>query len=163
MPPDVRVSQPTNTRPAGVAIAIDPTNPARLVVGSNLDWVYYSWDGGRSWEERELHSEAFGVWGDPSAAFDSAGRAYYAHLSNTPDPGYWLDRIVVQRSTDGGATFETARVSESSFTASTTLFLGDSIGIAARDGRIHTVWTRMDGETLSIWSTFLDERTFFSR
>jgi len=110
-PPNVRVSSPENARPEEVAIAIDPTNPARLVIGSNLDFYYYSWDGGLPWTERRLLSPSFGVWGDPSIAFDPDGRVYYAHLSNPPETaeGYFIDRIVVQRSTDGGATFDGGR------------------------------------------------------
>ena len=104
----MRVSRPENPRPEEVAIAIDPTNPARLVIGSNLDFYYYSWDGGLTWTERRLLAPSFGVWGDPSIAFDPDGRVYYAHLSNPPETaeGFFIDRIVVQRSTDGGASFD---------------------------------------------------------
>jgi hypothetical protein len=45
-----------------------------------------------------------GVWGDPSVIFDAEGNLYYGHLSNPPD-GDFIDRIVVQRSTDGGQTW----------------------------------------------------------
>jgi hypothetical protein len=105
-PPNVLISTPGNNLPNEVAVAIDPSNPMRLAVGSNRDWVYYSWDGGASWEERQLVSAAHGVWGDPSVAFDADGRLYYAHLSNPPAPGYRIDRIVVQRSTNAGASFD---------------------------------------------------------
>jgi hypothetical protein len=105
-PLNVRLSTPGNTLPNEVAIAIDPTNPMRLAVGSNLNWAYYSWDGGSGWEERQLVSGAHGVWGDPSLTFDADGRLFYAHLSNPLPPGYRIDRIVVQRSTDGGASFD---------------------------------------------------------
>lgn len=106
-PPNVRVSRPENPRPQEVAIAIDPTNPARLVVGSNLDFFYYSWDTGLTWTEGKLLAPSFGVWGDPSIAYDPDGRVYYAHLSNPPEAeGFFIDRIVVQRSTDGGASFD---------------------------------------------------------
>jgi len=105
--PNVRVSRPENPRPEEVALAIDPTNPSRLVAGSNLDYYYYSWDGGLTWTERRLVAPSFGVWGDPSIAYDTAGNVFYAHLSNAPMPdGYFIDRIVVHRSTDSGATFD---------------------------------------------------------
>lgn len=105
-PPNVRLSSATNALPNEVAIAIDPTNPMRLAVGSNRDWAYYSWDGGLTWEERQLVSTTHGVWGDPSLAFDADGRLFYAHLSNPAPPGYRIDRIVVQRSTNAGASFD---------------------------------------------------------
>jgi hypothetical protein len=144
-PPNVRVSGETNTRPEEVAIAIDPTNLARIVAGSNLDWVYYSWDGGLSWEERSLRSDAFGVWGDPSLAFDSAGRLYYAHLSNTLDPGYFLDRIVVQRSTDAGASFDdgTATVPRPPRQQDKSWIAADLTGSRWQD-RLYVAWTEFD-------------------
>ena len=99
--PNVRVNNPASTSPEEVTIAINPANPLNLIAGANIDYVYYSTDGGWTWVQSSLHS-AYGVWGDPSLAFDAAGNAYYGHLSNPPSPGYWIDRIVVQKSTDGG-------------------------------------------------------------
>ena len=116
------------------------------MVGSNLDFHYYSWDGGLTWTERRLLAPSFGVWGDPSIAFDPEGRVYYAHLSNPPESeGFFIDRIVVQRSTDSGATFD------------------DGVGVAFRPpmnqdkswitpdltgspwrGRLYLAWTEFD-------------------
>ncbi len=50
-------------------------------------------------------TSSLGVWGDPCLMYDGLGNLFYAHLSNPPSPGYWIDRIVVQRSTDNGATW----------------------------------------------------------
>jgi len=44
------------------------------------------------------------VAGDPCVIFDALGNLYYGHLSN-PTDGSWLDRIVVQKSVDGGKTW----------------------------------------------------------
>ncbi len=101
--PNVRVSQAGSSDPNEVTIAVNPLNPQNLVAGANLDYYYYSRDGGRSWTERRLTS-SYGVYGDPCVRFDSLGNVYYAHLSN-PSFGDWLDRIVVQKSTDGGVTW----------------------------------------------------------
>jgi len=101
--PNVRVSLPTSTDPEEVTIAINPTNPANLVAAANLDYYFVSMDGGQSWVEAHLTS-SFGVAGDPSLTYDAAGNLYYGHLSY-PGPGQWLDRIVVQKSTDGGITW----------------------------------------------------------
>jgi hypothetical protein len=49
-------------------------------------------------------SNELGVWGDPVVLFDSLGNLYYSHLSN-PISGWWIDRIVVQRSTNNGLTW----------------------------------------------------------
>jgi hypothetical protein len=69
--------------------------------------------------------------------------------------------VFVARSTDGGATFQNRRVSESPFTPDTSLFFGDYNNIAALDGQVYPVWTRMEGGRLSIWTALIDERTFW--
>ncbi len=98
---------PPSTFMSEVTIAVNPANPRELVAGANLNNVFHSTDGGASWTPYGTISSSFGVWGDPCVVFDDAGYAYYAHLSYGQRPeGHWIDRIVVQRSTDGGATWD---------------------------------------------------------
>jgi len=101
--PNVRVSQVGSTDPEEVTISINPTNPLNLAAGANIDYYYYSMDGGLTWTEGQLTSP-LGVWGDPCVLFDAEGNLYYSHLS-FPVAGNWLDRIVVQKSMDGGITW----------------------------------------------------------
>lgn len=93
--------------PCEPSICINPTNPDNIVAGSILDWAYTSMDGGKTWETQRLSSE-YGVWGDPCIVADNEGNFYYFHLSAT-EMGGWetrmLDRIVCQRSEDGGQTW----------------------------------------------------------
>ncbi len=91
--------------PEEMTIAVNPLNPDNLIAGANINIYYISTDGGYSWAEGALTSQ-YGVYGDPCVIFDSLGNAFYAHLSN-PIEGEWLDRIVVQKSTDGGQTWNT--------------------------------------------------------
>jgi len=90
--------------PEEPAIYIDPGNPDKLVAGANLNNLYYSDDGGFTWTVKILSSSTNGVWGDPVTIVDTAGNYYYFHLSNPPS-GNWIDRIVCQKSTDGGLTW----------------------------------------------------------
>jgi hypothetical protein len=90
--------------PEEVAIAINPLNPNILAGGANISSFYRSTNGGQSWIESELVSNDLGVWGDPVVLFDSLGNLYYVHLSN-PISGWWIDRIVVQKSTNNGLTW----------------------------------------------------------
>jgi len=100
--PNVRMSTPGNT-PEEMTIAVDPANPTHLAAGANLSYVYRSFTTGASWTEGTM-SSTLGVAGDPVTLYDVEGNLYYVHLSS-PITGDWLDRMVVQRSGDGGATW----------------------------------------------------------
>lgn len=89
--------------PKEPSICINPKNTNELVAGANGDNFFYSHDGGLTWESGHLTS-SWGVWGDPCLVADTSGNFYYSHLSNTGGSG-WLDRIVIQKSTDGGQTW----------------------------------------------------------
>lgn len=89
--------------PSEVSIMMDPNNTDRLVAGSNLRSFYYSTNGGLNWTRGGLTS-SYNVWGDPCIIVDTLGHFYYFHLSN-PTTGSWIDRIVCQKSTDGGMTW----------------------------------------------------------
>lgn len=90
--------------PSEPSIFMDPKNPRYIVAGANISSMYYSQDTGRTWTRKTL-SSTYGVWGDPSIICDTSGYFYFFHLSNPPSPGYWIDRIVCQRSTDKGSTW----------------------------------------------------------
>jgi hypothetical protein len=100
---NVRIDTPGTNQPEEVSIAINPVDPMNIAAGSNLDYYYYSTDGGNTWQQGRLQS-TWGVWGDPCVIYDSKGNLYYGHLSRGIG-GYFLDRIIVQKSTDGGATW----------------------------------------------------------
>ncbi len=86
------------------SIYMDPKNPRYIVGGANISSMYYSQDTGRTWTRKNMTS-SYGVWGDPSIICDTAGNFYYFHLSNPASPGYWIDRIVCQKSLDKGSTW----------------------------------------------------------
>jgi hypothetical protein len=90
--------------PEEPCVYVNPKNTNELVAGANINNVYRSNDGGYTWQANALSSQQNGVWGDPVTIVDTAGNWYYFHLSNPP-VGNWIDRIVCQKSTDGGATW----------------------------------------------------------
>ena len=100
--PNIMIS--SQNAPEEPSIAIDPANPRRIIAGANLQSYFYSNDGGSTWGNGILNSSINGVWGDPCLVVDTLGYYYYFHLSNPP-AGCWIDRIVCQRSTDGGITW----------------------------------------------------------
>ena len=95
----------TGYQPCEPSLAISPVDPDVMVAGSILDNVYTSQDGGKTWTKDVLTSR-YGVFGDPCVVASPRGDFYYLHLSD-PEGAGWaseslLDRIVCQRSTDGG-------------------------------------------------------------
>lgn len=101
---NIRVDSPSSNQPEEVSIAINPLNPNFLAAGANINHFFRSSDGGYNWQTSFL-SSSFGVWGDPCVVYDELGYLYYGHLSNPPFPGYWIDRIVIQRSTNNGVSW----------------------------------------------------------
>ncbi len=90
--------------PEEPSICINPKNLNQVVAGANLNSFYYSTNGGYNWTRGTLTNSSYGVWGDPCIAVDTNGIFYYFHLSNPslPAPAHWIDRIVCQKSTNGG-------------------------------------------------------------
>jgi hypothetical protein len=90
-----------------VSIEINPKNVNQLVGGCNINLVFYSTNGGFNWTNGTISNSQWGVWGDPVLVADTLGHFYYSHLSNTPSSngGYWIDRIVCQKSTNAGVTW----------------------------------------------------------
>jgi len=89
--------------PEEVSIAINKFNTNEMAAGANISNSYYSADGGQTWNQNNLTS-TFGVWGDPCLFIDTAGDFYFIHLS-FPASGNWIDRIVCQKSTNAGQTY----------------------------------------------------------
>ena len=85
------------------SIMINPNNPSEVIGGANLSNLYLSTDSGYTWTQ-QIVTSSLGVWGDPVMAIDTAGDYYFFHLSN-PLVGHWIDRIVCQKSTDKGLTW----------------------------------------------------------
>ncbi|MCX6286000.1 MAG: T9SS type A sorting domain-containing protein [Bacteroidetes bacterium] len=99
----LNVTISTLNYPEEPSIIINPKSPNILVAGANIDSYYYSLDYGQTWTSGTLNS-SYGIWGDPCVVADTAGNFYFFHLSN-PSPPAFLDRIVCQKSTDNGQTW----------------------------------------------------------
>ncbi len=130
--------------PCEPSIAINPLNPSQLVAGAILDRVYVSGDSGRTWSKSQL-SSPYGVFGDPVILADFSGNFFYAHLSD-PSGKQWrdptiLDRIVIQKSSDGGKTW-----SEGGFTGLDHPRDQDKQWLVAdpRTNYLYITWTEFD-------------------
>lgn len=98
-----------STYPNEPTIAISRQDGSKVVVCANIDYHFASADSGKTWSEKQLES-THGVYGDPVLHATNNGKIYLTHLSKTPDPAKskdykFIDRMVIQRSDDGGKTF----------------------------------------------------------
>ena len=134
----------TSNTPEEVSIAINPKNTNQLIAGANLNNQYRSNDGGLTWQTSTLSCNTYSVYGDPVLFWDTANAAYYMHLSNPPASttgGSWVDRIVIQKSTDAGATYPQcvgvgkngSKVQDKAWYA-----------VNPNDNSIHITWTQFD-------------------
>ncbi len=133
-----------STGPCEPSISINPGNVQQMVAGSVLDNVYTSEDGGFSWHKSKLKS-SFGVYGDPVIRYTNEGNVLYTHLSNSKGKAYnsteFLDRIVVQSSTDNGKSW-----SDGSFPPSDHIKDHDKqwLAVSPVNGDILLSWTEFD-------------------
>lgn len=129
------------------SICISHTNTSTVCAGANINYRMHSVDEGKTWEVKPLRSK-YGVWGDPVLHGDQHGKIYFTHLSRTEgkDKDYgFIDRIVVQRSDDGGKTYN-----EGSFTGLNEPKMQDKPWISSDDysdpydSRLYLSWTEFD-------------------
>ena len=130
--------------PNEVSIAINPKNTNQLIAGANLNNQYRSNDGGLTWKISALSCNTYGVYGDPVLFWDTANVAYYMHLANPPPStagGSWVDRIVVQKSTDAGATYpQCVGVGKNGLKVQDKPWYA----VNPNDNSIHITWTQFD-------------------
>lgn len=121
------------------AICMDPKNTNILVAGSNLNFYYYSSNGGYNWTRGTLTS-SYSVWGDPAITVDTNGHFYYGHLTN-PSGSYFIDRIVVQKSTNGGVNWN-----DGAYTGYIPPKQQDKewLCVDRRNNNIYMTWTQFD-------------------
>jgi hypothetical protein len=105
-------------------IALDPTNPNRLVVVYQVGaFASYSIDGGKTFAAAAgSHPADYRVAGDVSTAFDNSGHAFLCFLAfdKLGTPNYWAHNagrngIFVRRSLDAGKTWEQKSIAVKAF------------------------------------------------
>ena len=122
------------------SIIIDINNTNTLFAATNIDNYYVSNDGGVTWNYNQLTSSN-GVYGDPALMFDNNHNMFYFHLSSPSSGGHWIDRIVCQKSTDNGNTFN-----DGSYTGLNGSKVQDKAwpNIDRTNGNIYVTWTEFD-------------------
>ena len=121
---------------------------------------------------RLIYSRDFGeTWSDPITVNDDAsGRhQFFTWMAVDPVTGaiyiVFYDRrhhadettdVYLAASFDGGLTFKNVKISDKPFKPHPGVFFGDYNNISAYDGVVRPIWTRMDGNKLSIWTALID-------
>jgi len=121
------------------SIMMDPLHPGNMIAAANINQYYISEDTGRTWTIHTLQS-SHGVWGDPVIAVDVNSDFYFFHLSNPPN-GNWIDRIVCQKTTNHGQTWN-----DGSYTGLNGTKAQDKqwCAIDQADNTIYLTWTQFD-------------------
>ncbi len=89
------------------AICISPVDTNIIMAAANTNLFYSSTDGGKTWSMLQADSK-FGVFGDPCLVADTNGAFLYFHLAQNDTITIWprwADRIVCQKTIDGGNTW----------------------------------------------------------
>jgi hypothetical protein len=93
-------------------IAADPTTPQHLLSGGNdyscsaLQGFYSSDDSGAHWRQHCMPVVGAGGCGDPNVAYDTRGHSFILGIG---DCNGFSGSIVIQRSSDNGLTWSTAK------------------------------------------------------
>ena len=131
-------------RPCEPSIFINPTNPQNMVAGVVLNKTLHSFDGGKTWSLQFVESP-YGVYGDPVISADYLGNFYFAHLADPAGQGRatesWIDRIVIQKSTDGGISWN-----QGTFTGHRPPADQDKhwLAVDPRNNHLYITWTEFD-------------------
>ncbi len=120
-----------------------------------------STDGGNTWtsplkvNDDNTTRQQFFTW---MTIDQTTGFIYCCFYDRRNTTGAATD-VYVARSTDGGDTFENFKVSESSFTPTSSVFFGDYTNIAAYNRMVYPIWMRLDNSTLSVWTAIINDTT----
>lgn len=86
----------------------------------------------------------------------STGKLYIVYYDRRNHIGMSTD-VYLASSSDGGQSFVNERISESPFVPDSKIFFGDYCHVAAVNGRVRPVWTRLDEGRISVWTALIDE------
>jgi hypothetical protein len=130
---------------------------------NNTDvWLKSSKDGGETWsaaimvnQDKTKKHQFF-----TSIAIDqSNGDLHFVYYDRSKDVKNKNKTDVVWcRSSDGGKTFKSEIISESSFIPVKKIFFGDYLGIAVNKGMVRPMWPRMDKKKITLWTALIDTK-----
>ncbi|MFN8547430.1 MAG: glycosyl hydrolase [Candidatus Eisenbacteria bacterium] len=126
-------------------------------------FLIYSDNGGTTWSARKrINDDPLGNGKDQFFSWidvdPTTGTVYAVFYDRRGQSGVATD-VYFAYSQDGGDHWVNEKVSATPFTPNESVFFGDYIGISAFAGRIRTLWMRLDGNDLSLWTALIDRTT----
>lgn len=121
-------------------------------------WLSKSEDGGETWSEAirvnddEVGNHQFLSWMDID---QSNGHIYIVFYDRRNHDDNYTD-VYLARSTNGGESFTNTLLSDSAFLPDDSMEFGDYINIAANNGIVRPVWTRIENGNFSVWTALVD-------
>ena len=121
-------------------------------------WLSKSKDQGNSWSDPvrvntdRSRRHQFLTW----MAVDRSNGFLYFVFYDRRDTESTNTNVYMARSTDGGATFVNFRINDKAFVPNEMIFFGDYNNIVAQDNIVRPIWTRLDGEKLSIKTAIIN-------
>lgn len=117
-------------------------------------------DGGLSWSpRRRINNDPVGNGKDQFMSWIDvdpiSGVIHSVFYDRREQSGVATD-VYYAWSNDGGVTWINEKISATPFTPNPNVFFGDYSGIAAYNGKVRPLWTRLDGNVLSIWTALID-------
>ncbi len=117
-------------------------------------WLVKSTDGGQKWSspirvnDDNTNRHQFFNW---MAIDQTNGYLYFIFYDRRNHSDNFTD-VYMALSIDGGNTFINRKISETPFLPNEWAFFGDYTNVAAHNGVIRPVWTRLNDGELSIWT-----------
>ena len=127
-------------------------------------WLTKSKDQGKTWSKAikvnqdDSKRVQFFTWMDLD---QSNGNLYFVYYDRRNHDNDSTD-VYLSYSTDGGNTFSDVKISDTPFYPNSKIFFGDYNNIAAGDGIVRPVWTRLDGNKLSVWTAIVETQTLLN-
>lgn len=90
----------------GIAMAVNPKNSKNIVVWASLK-VWFTTDGGKTWEASSFNPQSFGL---PGLVSDAKGNFFFADVTANPTDRPGVNAVSVFRSEDGGKTWSPPEV-----------------------------------------------------
>lgn len=128
------------------AIAFSPVNPLEGILAYNVNQVFVTNDAGRTWELVVVDPKQ-GFYGDPVLKWSKKNTVYLAHLAKNKQLSWpqHFDRIVFERSQDGGRTFTATDVGyKRGKMQDKPWFTIDEWGFSKHSGNIYLSYTEFD-------------------